>query len=68
MRMYDELADWWPLLSAPEEYADEASLFNRLLRAAGSPPQTTLLELVQQHANLKRSVTRGICRLWRPRG
>ena len=23
-RLYRELAEWWPLLSAPEEYAEEA--------------------------------------------
>jgi SAM-dependent methyltransferase len=45
MQMYEELAGWWPLLSAPEEYADEAAVFNRLLTAAGSPPQNSLLEL-----------------------
>jgi hypothetical protein len=22
-KLYDELADWWPLLSPPEEYEDE---------------------------------------------
>jgi SAM-dependent methyltransferase len=45
MRMYEELASWWPLLSAPEEYADEAALFTRLLTQAGGPPHETLLEL-----------------------
>ena len=52
MRMYKELAGWWPLLSAPEEYADEASSFNRLLHAAGSPPQKTLLELGSGGGNI----------------
>lgn len=27
MRMYDDLAAWWPLLSPPDEYADEAADF-----------------------------------------
>jgi hypothetical protein len=27
MWMYEELASWWPPLSAPEEYAGEAALF-----------------------------------------
>jgi SAM-dependent methyltransferase len=43
--MYEELASWWPLLSAPEEYADEAALFNQLLAAAGAQPRDSLLEL-----------------------
>ena len=27
LKMYSELAVWWPLLSAVEDYADEASFF-----------------------------------------
>lgn len=27
MKFYEDLADWWPLLSAPEEYAEEANLY-----------------------------------------
>ena len=23
-KLYDELSNWWPLLSVPEDYADEA--------------------------------------------
>ena len=29
--LYSELASWWPLLSAPEEYAEEASVYRKLL-------------------------------------
>ena len=29
--LYDELADWWPLLSAPEDYAEEAAEYEALL-------------------------------------
>jgi SAM-dependent methyltransferase len=44
-KLYDELASWWPLLSVPEDYADEAAFFHRtLLDACAQPPQT-LLEL-----------------------
>lgn len=32
MRLYDEFAEWWPLLSAPADYAEEAAFFLRLLR------------------------------------
>jgi SAM-dependent methyltransferase len=44
-RLYDELARWWPLLSPPSEYGEEAAdLLPRLERASDSPP-ATLLEL-----------------------
>lgn len=44
-RMYDDLAGWWPLLSAPEEYAEEAAFYERLLVDACDAPPRTLLEL-----------------------
>jgi hypothetical protein len=44
-RLYDELASWWPLLSPPEEYREEAAFFLELLESAGLPPEPTLLEL-----------------------
>lgn len=44
-RLYDELADWWPLLSPPSEYVEEAAdLAPRLRANLGSGP-ATLLEL-----------------------
>lgn len=44
-RLYSDLAAWWPLLSPPSHYADEAAdLLPRLL-AATDPPPGTLLEL-----------------------
>ncbi len=42
-RMYDELAPWWPLLSAPEDYAEEAGFYTELLQGACNPK--TVLEL-----------------------
>jgi SAM-dependent methyltransferase len=43
--MYDDLAQWWPLLSPPSEYVDEAAdLLARLPVHPGAPPPT-LLEL-----------------------
>jgi ubiquinone/menaquinone biosynthesis C-methylase UbiE len=45
LRMYDELADWFHLLTAPEEYADEASFVLDLLREHVEGPLETLLEL-----------------------
>ncbi|HYX91752.1 MAG TPA: class I SAM-dependent methyltransferase [Myxococcaceae bacterium] len=43
--LYWDLADWFHLLTAPEEYAEEAAVYqDELSRAAASPPET-LLEL-----------------------
>ncbi len=43
--LYSEFADWFPLLSAPADYAEDARLYLDLLAdATGSPPRT-LLEL-----------------------
>ena len=44
-RLYRELADWFPLLSPPSEYAEEAAFYGRALREACEPPCRTLLEL-----------------------
>jgi hypothetical protein len=44
-RLYREFASWWPLLSRPSDYAQEAAFFTTLFfEATDSPPQT-LLEL-----------------------
>lgn len=43
--LYRELASWWPLLSAPEDYAEEAAFFERLLIASCAGEAHTLLEL-----------------------
>lgn len=45
LRLYDDLASWWPLLSAPEDYAEEAAIYERLLRGAATRPVRTMLEL-----------------------
>ena len=45
MKLYRELAHWWPLLSPPDEYAEEAAFFRDTLLAACKPPARTLLEL-----------------------
>ena len=44
-RMYDDLASWWPLLSPPSEYEEEAAFYGRTLEAACLEPPRTLLEL-----------------------
>lgn len=45
LSMYGELADWWPLLSASEDYAEEAGIFQRALLTHTRRPLRTLLEL-----------------------
>ena len=44
-KMYNELASWWPLLSAPEDYAEEAGFYGDLLAQACDGPLRTVLEL-----------------------
>lgn len=44
-RLYADLASWWPLLSAPEDYAEEAATWLTLLKDTGDVPARTLLEL-----------------------
>ena len=44
-RLYGDLASWWPLLSAPEDYAEEAAIYRKTIVSASSIPPKTLLEL-----------------------
>ncbi|MFN8052476.1 MAG: class I SAM-dependent methyltransferase [Acidimicrobiales bacterium] len=44
LRFYGELASWWPLISPPEEYAEEAMFIGRLFKRA-SIPVNEVLEL-----------------------
>ena len=44
--LYRELADWWPILSIPEDYAEEARFYRNAILSAMSPTiPETLLEL-----------------------
>ena len=43
--LYTQLASWWPLLSAPAEYAEAAAFYRRLLQDASDLTSGTLLEL-----------------------
>jgi SAM-dependent methyltransferase len=45
MKLYSDLTDWWPLLSAPDDYEEEASGYQRLLLESSDEPPRTLLEL-----------------------
>ena len=44
-RMYRDLAAWFHLITAPEEYADEAEVYRGLLEEAGVPEGGSVLEL-----------------------
>jgi SAM-dependent methyltransferase len=59
MRLYGELARHWQLVSAVDDYAEEAEVYGDLLRAHAAPPPATLLELGSGGGNnaffLKRS-------------
>ena len=41
-RFYDDLARWWPLVSPPEDYEEEAREYARLLATAVRPVRTVL--------------------------
>src|SRR5438445_137898 len=45
MKLFDELAAWWPNIAGPDEYRDEALFFGRLLRRSVTPRPRTLLHL-----------------------
>ncbi len=45
MKLYDELAGWWPVFSDPKEYRREAAHVYRVLRKSTQPAPRTLLEL-----------------------
>jgi len=44
-RMYSELAEWWHLLSAPEDYAEEAAFYRRQIVRLARGAVKRLLEL-----------------------
>lgn len=44
-RLYRELSSWWPLLSAPEDYVEEAEIYRKALVDACAFEPETLLEL-----------------------
>lgn len=44
-KIYRELADWWPVLSSPEEYAEEAEFYRKVILSSSSTRPNTLLEL-----------------------
>jgi SAM-dependent methyltransferase len=44
-QLYGELADWWPVISPPSEYAEEAALYVEMIRSAARGPIREVLEL-----------------------
>jgi SAM-dependent methyltransferase len=44
-KLYSDLAAWWPLLSPPEDYAQEAAFYSLVLQAYSRDPVQSLLEL-----------------------
>ena len=44
-KLYSELAEWWPLLSAPEDYEEEAAFYTKALKGGCRITPRTLLEL-----------------------
>lgn len=45
MKLYNELAEWWPVFSDPAEYRGEVAHFTRVLRGSMRPAPRTVLEL-----------------------
>ena len=44
-KLYSELADWWPLLSRPADYEEEAHIFRETIIQNSKRPPKTMLEL-----------------------
>lgn len=44
-KLYRDLADWWPLWSSPDDYAEEAEYARQLIVGQATLPRRTLLEL-----------------------
>ena len=44
-QLYDSLADWWPVISPPSEYAEEAALYVEMIRGAARRSVREVLEL-----------------------
>jgi SAM-dependent methyltransferase len=44
-RLYSELAGWWPVISPPSEYAEEAALYVEMIHASARRPVREVLEL-----------------------
>jgi SAM-dependent methyltransferase len=45
LKLYSDLAEWWPLVSTPADYAEEAAFYARLLSESCTGTPGTVLEL-----------------------
>src|SRR4029077_13375915 len=45
MKLYTELAEFWPVWSSPDEYKQEARHFARVLKKSSKPAPRTVLDL-----------------------
>jgi SAM-dependent methyltransferase len=45
VKLYGDLAEWWPIFSAPDDYKDEVDFVARALAGSGHPRPRTVLEL-----------------------
>ncbi|MGI8551855.1 MAG: class I SAM-dependent DNA methyltransferase [Dehalococcoidia bacterium] len=52
LRLYDEFASWYHLLTAPAEYVEEAEFYRQILVDASATPIQTLLELGSGGGNM----------------
>ena len=63
--LYTKYASWWPLLSAPEEYAEDAADYHRIMQKYHKGSPVTLLELGSGGGNnasyLKAHYTMTLC-------
>ena len=44
-QLYHDIADWWPVISPPSEYAEEAELYVEMIQSAARRPVREVLEL-----------------------
>jgi SAM-dependent methyltransferase len=44
-KLYRELASWWPILSQPGDYAEEAAIYRKTILSFSPDPVKTMLEL-----------------------
>src|SRR5438128_1907595 len=52
MKLYNELAEWWPIMAPPAEYREEAAFFGRLLSESRKPRPRTVLDLGSGSGNV----------------
>jgi trans-aconitate methyltransferase len=44
-QLYHDIVDWWPVISPPSEYAEEAALYVEMIHASARRPVREVLEL-----------------------